>query len=184
MPGPTLSFGYELIHLLVHSMGAFHTCYWFCFVGNQLCSLTSWLEHRWATLLPGVIASSSGKIGLEDTHHSGWEYDSAPCLGVGKLVSRVNKTPPLKIRIRQICSPPSSQLGSADEQSCWLGLLLGHCSMSLVCQDLCAGCCKPFPSSLSQSDSLWLSPTDFPAIFVVQDQSRGFHKMTHNAGWG
>lgn len=182
MPGPTLSFGYELIHLFVHSTGTFHTCYWFCFVGNQLCSPTSWLEHHWATLLPEVIASSSGKIGLEDTHHSGWEYDSAPCLGVGKLGSRANKTP-LKIRIRQICSPPSSQLGSADEQSCWLGLLLGHCSMSLVCQDLCAGCCEPLPLFSVTVRFPVVEPHRFP-IFVVQDQSRGFHKMTQNTGSG
>ena len=89
----------------------------------------------------------------------------------------------LRIQIRQIFTPPCSmvrmqpQLGSTDEQSCWVGLLFGpsyeqscwlgllyskytiiFANMNAVFQDLCVGFCKPLPPS--QSDSQWLSLTD------------------------
>ena len=73
----------------------------------------------------------------EGTLHSGWGCDSAPWVGVGKQGYRADKIPRLRIQIRQICTLLSSlvrvhlQLHSADEQSCWLGLLLGHCRYEL-----------------------------------------------------
>lgn len=77
-------------------------------------------------------ANTSGLMYLRDTFHSGRGCDSAFCLGMGKAGSRTSKTPSLMILIRQICTPPNSLvkvhqgLGSVDEQSCWLRLLLGH----------------------------------------------------------
>lgn len=41
---------------------------------------------------------------------------------------------------------------AADWNDCW-----GPAGMNLDCQDSCADCCKPFPSSSSQSHSQWLS---------------------------
>ena len=36
------------------------------------------------SLFPGVVVSPSGQIRLEDTLHSGWCCNSAPCLSMGK----------------------------------------------------------------------------------------------------
>lgn len=41
---------------------------------------------------------------------------------------------------------------------------------------------SPSPTSPSQSHYKWVSSIDFPAIPTVWGQSRGSHKMTHNAG--
>lgn len=63
--------------------------------------------------------------------------DLAPCLGVGRLGFRARKIPHLRIQIRHICIPPRSLIrlhphfDSADEQRCWLRLLLRHCRYEL-----------------------------------------------------
>ena len=46
-PGATLSFGYELIPLPMHSMGSLLAQYWLWFEDNQLCSPASQLEYHW-----------------------------------------------------------------------------------------------------------------------------------------
>ena len=66
--------------------------------GNQLYSLTSWLEHCWATLLPEVVESPL-KISLENTPRSGgnviqllaWMW-AKWALGPTKLVLRGSKS--------------------------------------------------------------------------------------------
>ena len=104
---------------------------------------------------------------------------------MSKLGSRASKTCHLRIQVRQICTPPCSlvrlclQLGSADEKK--QNYYLGPAGVNSVCQDPCIDCFKPLPSSPSQSDSQWLSPADFPAVSVAQNQRRGSHKETLNA---
>lgn len=52
-----------------------------------LCKLlalpTSPFKQHWDTLHSGVVASTSGQMGLEGTLHSEWGCDSASCLGMG-----------------------------------------------------------------------------------------------------
>lgn len=55
-------------------------------------------------------------------------------------------------------------LGSADQQSHWLGLLLGHYRYALSLPRPVCYCCKPLPSSWSQSDSQWLNSANSAAI--------------------
>lgn len=123
---------------------------------------------------------------LEGTLYSRWGYNPAPCLGLGKPRSRVDKTLYLRIQIRHIRSLLRSlvracpKLGSADKQAIGWDCYLGTAVMDSVCQDHCAACCKPLYPSLSQSDSQWLGPADSSAIPIVGDQSRG----SHNAGGG
>ena len=84
-----------------------------------------------------------------DTFHSELGCNSAPCLSMGKSGSTADKTPSPTIQIKQICILLSSLvmvhqwLGFTDEQSHRLGLLLGTIGVNSVCQDPCAGCCKP-----------------------------------------
>ena len=59
---------------------------------------------------------------------------------------------------------------------------LGITGMNAVSQDLCAGCCKTFPTSPSKSDTQWLNPAGFPIIPDIGDQNRSFCKVTHNGG--
>ena len=70
-------------------------------------------------------------------------------------------------------------LGSEDEQSYLLGRLptLGAAGRNLVCQDPSAGCFKPLPTSLLQSDSLWPSLSDFPTMSLGQDQCKAPKKQ-------
>ena len=184
--GVTLSLGYEWILLPVCSEGMLHSLVLALLWGWSALLSTSWLKHHWTARLSGVVVSPSSKMGLENALHRGWGCDSSSCLNMAKLGLRTSKTLHLKILIRQIYTPPSSlvkvhpQLGSAGEQILWLGLLTKHhrCELNLV------GFYKPLPPSPSESDSQGLSPTDSPAIPVVQDQSRCSFKVTHNAGEG
>lgn len=57
---------------------------------------------------------------------------------------------------------------------------LGTTSMNLICQDSRAACCKPILNFSLQSDSQWLSPTDFHVVSMGQDHSSSFHKATHS----
>ena len=59
---------------------------------------------------------------------------------------------------------------------------LGTAGVSMVCQDPCAGYCRPLPASASRSNYQWFSSTDSPAVPVMQDQSRGSLKVTHDSG--
>lgn len=99
----TLSLGYEFIPLPIHNMGMLHYWVWLCFGGNQLCSPAPWLKHHSAAQLLGVVPSSSGQVGPEDTLHS----SSTPCLGVGKPGSSTSKIFPLRIQIRVYTLPCS-----------------------------------------------------------------------------
>lgn len=63
----TLSLGFELITLPMHSRGTLHTQYWLCSGSNQLCLPTSWCEGCWAAQLQDVSASPSSQMWLEDT---------------------------------------------------------------------------------------------------------------------
>lgn len=83
--------------LPVCSTRSLHTQYWLCSEDNLFCSLFC----QWAPPLPGMVSSPSGKIGLEDTLHSRWGSDSAPCLRMGKPGSRASKSPHLRIWIRR-----------------------------------------------------------------------------------
>lgn len=113
--------------------------------------------------------SSSGHMCLGDTLHSGWGYNSAPVLNVGKSGIRVGKTPHFRNQIRQSCTPTSflfrvkHPLYSVDSEAAGWDYFLGTTGMNLVCQDSSSGCCKLLPPSLSQSDSQGLSSADTPA---------------------
>lgn len=73
----------------------------------------------------------------------------------------------VRIWISQNCSLPTSlvspchHLGSADEQNCWLGLLLGCAGRNMFCQDPNAGCCKSSPFLLHNQISVG-QDTQFP----------------------
>lgn len=96
--------------------------------------------------------------------------DLAPCTGIGNLGSKASKTPPLRIRIRQICTPWSPpvrvypQVSSIGEQSCSLGKQLGICryKLSLPRSAKIPVMVVASPSPLHHRRSQGLSPTDFP----------------------
>lgn len=94
---------------------------------------------------------------LEDILHSGMGSYSASYLGIDIMGSRASKTDS-KIWTTKICILPSSLsrvcfwLGSADEQSYWLGLLLRHCKYELYWLRYVCWLLQSLPSSLSQSD--------------------------------
>lgn len=96
--GNTLSHGYKLILLPIHSRGTLHAQYWFCSEGNQFC-LPACLSAR---ALLSCTASRyfhypPDHIWLGVTLHSRCGCDSALCLRVGKPGSRVGKNPYLRI---------------------------------------------------------------------------------------
>lgn len=166
------------------SKGLLPAQYWLCCVSDQLWLPTFWLKLCQASPLPGFITSPSGQMGWDDILHSRWSWDSALCLGAGQLGSTAGKTPHLRIWIRQVYTQPSSLVRvypwfySADEQSHWLGLLLG-CWRYELClpRSKCWLLWAP-PPSPSQSDSQGLSPTEYPAITLMQDHRSGSHKAT------
>lgn len=47
-------------------------------------------------------------MGLENTLHNRWGYNLVSCLDVGKLSSRIRKTPHLSIGVKQTCTLLSS----------------------------------------------------------------------------
>lgn len=127
---------------------------------------------------------------LGDTLHSGWGYNSAPVLSVGKSGIRAGKNPHLRNQIRQSCTPTSflfrvqHPLYSVDHEAASWDYSLGTAGMNLVCQDSSSGCFKSLPP-LSQSDSQGLSSADTPAGPMGWEQNRGSHdEMTHNLGVG
>lgn len=135
--------------------------------------------------------SSAGHMCLGDTLHSGWGYNSAPVLNVGKLGIRAGKILHLRNQIRQSCTPTSflfrvrHPLYSVDSEAAGWDYFLGTIGMNLFCRDLSSGCCKLLPPSLSQSDSQGLTSADTPAGPMRWEQNRGSHdEMTHNLGVG
>lgn len=66
------------------------------------------------------------------------------CMGVSRPGSRAGKTPPSEDLNQATLHPTEfpvqmhQQLGSADEQSHWLELILGSTGRSLVCHNLSA----------------------------------------------
>ena len=126
-------------------------------------------------------------MGPEDTLHSGWGRDFAPFLGMDKLGTRAGKTPdpnqadlhPAEFSGQNV---PKLVLQMSKAMRC--DYYLGSAGMNLVYQDPCVSFCKLIPSSLSQSDSQWLSHADFPAIHEGQDHNRSSCKVIHDAGEG
>lgn len=107
--------------------------------GGQLCLPASQLARYWVMQqLPGVLPALPVRWGGDSQSTEGEAMAPLPCLGVGRPGSRAWKTPHLSTWIRQTCTPLSSlvrlcyRLGSADKQSCCLGLLLGHCRKELT----------------------------------------------------
>ena len=161
---------------------------WYCIfsVGNQFCLSSSQLKCYWAVLLPGVVTSPSGQIGLENTVYSELSCDSVPCLKGGKQDSRASKALHLSIQIRKIYTLTSSlgrSLSSADEQIFQVGLLLGHCKYELS---------MPMPTCwLLPAPSLFFvtvrfsvaEPPDSSTIPMVQDQNKDAHKATPIRDW-
>lgn len=102
--------------------------------------------------LAGVVSSPSSQTGAGDTVYSGQGYDSIPHLRRGRPGSRASRTSQ-RTWIRQICIPLLSflvsvhpRLGSADEQSCQLGLLLGTTDVNSVkIPVLAVASSPPFP---------------------------------------
>lgn len=92
--------------------------------------------------------------------------DSAPCLGIVKLGSRVSKTLHLTIWIRKICTPQSSLVrvhtlfGSTDKQNIWLGLLLGRLQVWTWFDKICV--------LVVSSPSLILHYSQTPSAWVLQ----------------
>lgn len=174
----------------MYSIGTFCARYQLFSEGNHLCVPISQLEHHWPAQFPEVVASPPGQMWPEDTLHSRWKYDSSPCLGMGKLGSRASKNLCLRIQIRQICTLQSSlvkvcpQLSSADEQSHWLGLVLGRCRYELSLPRFMHWLLQALPPFSLIGQFQWLRLTDSPAIPVVQNQSRGSHKITPVLGVG
>lgn len=146
-----LQSGYELMPPFMNSRVIIHNlqCLWSG--DDQLCTPTSWLDYGWTTQLPAIPTSPSGQMCLGDTLHSRWNCKSAHFLGVGKPCCKAGKTSHLRIWIRQICTLlcfllSMPQRDFADEEICWLWLLLRHYKYELTFLNLCAGCCKPLPA--------------------------------------
>ena len=123
--------------------------------------------HRLQTLSSALLVRGGQKT-LSTTGGGG--CDLAPCTGIGNLGSKASKTPPLRIRIRQICTPWSPpvrvypQVSSIGEQSCSLGKQLGICryKLSLPRSAKIPVMVVASPSPLHHRRSQGLSPTDFP----------------------
>lgn len=130
-PGTTrgLSYGLVLLPGMAQESSTPVPSFALGIINSAACLLAQALLNYTASM---SCANTSGLMYLRDTFHSGQGCDSAFCLGVGKAGSMTGKTPSLMIQIKQICTPPSSLvkahwgLGSVDEQSCWLRLLLRH----------------------------------------------------------
>lgn len=89
-----------------------------------------------------------------------------------KLAFRVHKTLSLRILIREIYTPLQvpwskciSNLVLQISKAAGWDIYLGTSGITLIYQDPCAGCCKLLPTSSSQSDYQWLSPTESPAVY-------------------
>lgn len=105
--------------------------------------------------LPGVLASSSGQMGLGDTLSSRREYDTPPSLCMGKPGFRASKSFLWRTQIRQIYTKvPSSECATdlvlGMSKSTISDYHLGTAGVNSVYQDLSAG----------------QSPADSPAVSV------------------
>lgn len=114
--------------------------YQLCSQGDELWLHTLPLEHHCAIILPRVIFRPLGQMVWKTPSTVGWRWscDSVPCLGVGRQAgSGTSKCLGLRIQITRVCILPSSLaivhpwIRSANEQSLWLGLILGHCRCAL-----------------------------------------------------
>lgn len=103
-------------------------------------------------------------MGPEDSLHSGWNRDSAPCLGVGKLAPGQAKAPCLRIQVGQICTPQSSPVRGTPNLELQMSKVVGwDYDLGTAGMNLGVGQDPPFPS---QSFSLGLRPADSPAVPV------------------
>lgn len=118
-------------------MEALHVLGWLCSRGCDLCLSPSWLECCWATQLPGLVPSPSGQLGLEVllstvagtvTQHLAWEWANWPQGRQNSLSEDPNEA---DLHPTEFPGQRHPQIGSADEQSHWLGWLLGHCRCEL-----------------------------------------------------
>jgi len=105
--------------------------------------------HSFQLSPPFLVEDRAGRWGWK-TLSTGGRAVIQLLVWVDKPGCRAGKTYS-RIRIGHICTPPSFlvrvslQLGSADEQNQWLGLLLGTSGMNPICQDPHAGCYKCHP---------------------------------------
>lgn len=109
-----------------------------------------------------------------------------PCLRCSRLlsISQTSKTTYLRIQIRQICTPHWSECSpilvlQMSNVASW-DYCMGTIGMNMVCQDLCAGCCKPF-LPLQSFRSPVIEPHPYPWNPCSAGNSRGSCKATHNA---
>lgn len=133
-----------------------------------------------------VLPPTSLVRGGWETLHSRWGCDSAGYLSVDKTGSRIGKTPPLRNQSKQICIPSSSlvraghQLGSADEQSTLMGILLG-CHRYELCLPRCMCWLLQGPSHFLVTLRFpVVESCGFPCKTVRQDQS----SESYCWGWG
>ena len=124
----------------------------------------------------GTVSTSGGAV----TQFLGWACAN-PALGPAKLLIRgfeSSRSAPHQIS----WSKCAVDLVLQTSQTAGWYYSLGATGMNLICQDLCACCCKTLPNFSSRSDSQWLIPVDSPAMSPEQAQSGGSHKTTHDAG--
>lgn len=153
--------------------------------GNQLV-LPSYLSAvaLVGSQLPGVFVTNlSGQIELVDILHSVWCCDSSPCLGMNQSGTRPDKAPSLKIQIRQVCTPLSSQVrvspqfGSAEEQIADWDYDMGTAGMTQSAKTHVLVVVGPSPLLHHSLYSQWLNSTDYSAVRMVRDQNRGSGKL-------
>lgn len=138
----------------------FRCWYWLCFGSDQFCLPASLLKYCQATQLSGVSTSNSSQMSLGDTLHNGRSCDSIPCLsganqalGLAKLfiwLSKSSRSAPHWVPCSECIAPTI------------LDYCLGTAGVNSVCQDPCAGCCKPLPLFSFTIRSLVVEPCRFP----------------------
>lgn len=140
--------------------------HWLCPVGHLLCLPYSPLERCWATQLSRCSGQAFWLGGARSYTQQSAGYDWVGG-GTGPG-SRAGKALHLRTSNQADLHPAKfpGQTGSADEQSCWLGPLLGAVGKNLVCHDLSAGRYILTPSP-SRSDSQRSSAADSSTIPVM-----------------
>ena len=171
-------------------MGILCVPYWLCSEGDELWLITSLLEHCWVTLLLRVIASPSGQmvwkmfstVGGAVIQLLAWVWVNQ-YLGPAKLLvwgSTLGRSSSC-----QVPWPVLPRLGSANEQSLWLGSPLGLFRYVLsLPRSVCWLLQAPPPFSVTIR-FLVVEPHRFlwsPHDAVMQDQSRVSRKAIHSSG--
>lgn len=152
-----------------------HTWYWICSGVNQLCQPVSWLECHWAS---------------RNYHQHLWSDGTKRYSQRGKPGSTDGKTSHPRIWISQRCMHPTEFPGQSEPLTwfCrWANPPIGIITWALQVWTWSANIhaltiAIPFLLLHLSKFIRGLSPTDFPAITVGQDQNMGFYKVTPNAG--